>query len=229
MSIYRFTFLFAALTAGLAGTAQAQLLIPHWSIHTSLAIPQGEFADELGRTGYGLSLFAGVQVRSMPLILGIEGSLYEYGREYFRVPVSYAVPDVKYRMKTLNNFFTAHFVSRVQWRRHRIKPYAEGLIGLKVFYTETSLSNRYGGSEPSTANLTDTAFSYGAGGGVDFFVSRSFAVDIHLHAGVRYLRGCKAEYLKKGAIARTGGHYAHKASRTRTDALMPTFGISFTL
>ena len=229
MTLQRRLTLIAALFAGLTVTAQAQLLVPHWSFHGSVAIPQGEFGDILSRTGYGFSMFGGAQIHATPVILGIEASVYEYGREVSNVPILYAVPDVTYRLTTVNHIITTHFVMRLQWRKQQVKPYAEGLIGLKYFYTASSLNDRYDYSIPSSVNLRDVAFSYGVGGGVDIFVARSFGANIHINAGVRYLLGGQAEYLKQGAILRSGGEYAHKANMSRTDALMPTFGLSFTM
>ena len=210
--------------------AKAQLLVPQWSFVGSLAVPQGDFSSHLGTAAYGLSIFGGVQVRSTPVTFGIEGSVYEYGRENFHVPISDAVPDISHRFTTVNQFITVHWVTRLQWRKELVKPYVEGLLGLKYFYTQTSLNGSYDYyTVPSTTNLGDIAFSYGVGGGLDVAAWRAFDVNIRIHAGVRYLLGGPTEYLTKGAIMRSGGDYAHKAIQSRTDVLLPTIGLSFAL
>ena len=248
MTTSRCFLLCATLAASLVMDVSAQLLSPHWSIQGGVAVPQGEFAENIDRQGVGLSMFAGAQLRNTPVILGLEGSIYEYGREYFHVSIDPLVSDVTDRYETANSFISAHFVTRLQRPKGSVMPYAEGLLGLKYMVTETQLvtCDLCGASGTKTyrfenpleeavrlgvpgINQEDVSFSYGLGAGVMVLVAPAFGTNIHVNAGVRYLLGAPSEYLEEGAITRADGKVTYDVIRSRTDMLVSTLGVSFTL
>lgn len=135
-------------------------------------------------------------------------------------------------VETSNNIMLGHFVLRLQPATGAVRPYLDGLVGLKYLFTETRIENERS-EEPVAAstNFEDVAFSYGAGGGLDINVwsgpmgegKRPGSVAVNV--GVRYLFGGEAEYLKKGSIRRENGRVAYDVDRSETTLLVPQLGV----
>ena len=195
-------------------------------------IPKGEWNDAKAGAGVGYSGFIGAQIEGTPIIVGIEGSYYLYGRQQEEVPLSVVIPEVSILETTDDRVMSAHFVLRLQWRKYAIKPFAEGLLGVKYFETASTLGLWEDALYYSEVGHSDTALSYGFGGGIEIYAGRAFDVGFHIHAGARYLLGSRATYLvsnfdnlfrlKPPSDVRT-------KHRSRTDALVPVLGLSFTM
>ena len=117
-----------------------------------------------------------------------------------------------------------------------VRPYVDGLVGMKYLWTETRIENRRDFDDEPIAvstNFDDAAFSYGAGGGIDVRLydgplgEEQRPVSISLNVGVRYLFGAEAEYLKEGSIRQSGGSVRYDVERSKTDLLVPQFGVRF--
>jgi len=241
------TFVFlAVLTCSLSQTTHAQLK-PQLGLNIIAATPQNDFNRTLGAEGFGLNLSGGIGFNNTPLAIGLDLGFLVYGIEKRREPLSVTIPDLRAKVRTTNNILNAHFTTKYQHRKGGIRPYAEGLIGLRYLYTTTSIANS-GSSEDdsgiSSRNLGDTALSYGFGTGIDIalwtgLIGGEDMVDpegntikqggsigsVMLNIGVRYLWGGEAEYLRKGAITRGEGTYTMTPSRSTTDLLVPQLGI----
>lgn len=237
----------AVLTCVLFQTAHAQLK-PQLGINFIAASPQNDFNRTLGSEGFGLNLSGGVGFGTSPIAIGLDLGFLIYGIEQRREPLSVTIPDLRAKVRTTNNILNAHFTTKYQHRKGGVRPYAEGLIGLKYLYTTTSIANSGGSDEEggiSSKNLGDTALSYGFGTGVDValwtgLIGGETVVDpegntikeggalgsLVLNIGVRYLWGGEAEYLRKGAITRGEGTYTMNPSRSTTDILVPQLGVA---
>lgn len=218
--------------------AQAQVR-PHGELNLMMGLPQGEFDQRVDQLGFGLAAFGGLSVAQSPLIIGVELAGLIYGHEQRSEPFSTTIPDVVVDVETSNNMVMGHLVLRLQPQTGRLRPYGDVLFGGKYLFTQTQIENARGYDEEPIAastNFDDTALSYGLGTGVDVHLyggpmgegdDRIDHVDISFSAGVRYLFGSEADYLKKGSIRRSGGRVAYDVERSRTDMLMPQFGIKF--
>ncbi|MBO0727204.1 MAG: hypothetical protein J2P52_16485, partial [Blastocatellia bacterium] len=150
-----------------------------------------------------------------------------YGSESSREPISATIPNLRVSVHTGNFIFLPHFVLRAQRRTGPIRPYVDGLIGLKFLWTETSIEDASGGEAiASDVNLSDTAFSYGIGGGLQIPLTKGPEPRVFLDTGVRYLRGGRAAYLRKGSIAVVNGSYVYDVFSSRTDVLTVQVGVA---
>jgi opacity protein-like surface antigen len=119
-------------------------------------------------------------------------------------------------------------VLRAQPRTGPVRPYFDGLIGLKHLFTKTSISDLSDDETiASNTDLSDTALSYGFGGGLQIPLTKGPEARILLDTGVRYLRGARAEYLRKGSIREDNGLVFFDVLSSRTDVLTVQVGVIF--
>jgi len=119
-------------------------------------------------------------------------------------------------------------VLRAQPRTGPVRPYFDGLIGLKHLFTKTSISDLSDDETiASSTDLSDTALSYGFGGGLQIQLTKGPEARILLDTGVRYLRGARAVYLKKGSIREENGVVVFDVLSSRTDVLAVQIGVTF--
>lgn len=204
-------------------------------INLSLAIPQGEFADQVDNLGGGLSgefLILSPKIKS-PIGFGIDLGYYIYGMESRREPWSNTIPDVFLDVNRTNNLLNFHILFQIGLPQGRIRPYAEGLFGGSYLYTETSVSGQYNSDNiASTTNYDDWAWSYGVGGGILILLSGDPVTEdgaVYLDLKGRYLLGSEAEYLKEGSVEVIGGQVRYYPSQSKTDLLTLHAGVKIAL
>jgi|SRR5262245_30055122 len=184
-------------------------------------VPRGEFSENLTNNSYGAGVQGLVRIGSSPFLVGGDLALVIYGYESRRDPT---IPD---RVTTSNFIFVPHFVVRAQPRSGFIRPYVDGLIGLKYLWTETSIPDiSVDEGAVNDINLSDTAFSYGVGGGLQISPTKERESRFMLDIGVRYLRGGRAEYLREGSIREVNGTLVYDVFSSRTDVLAVQVGVT---
>jgi hypothetical protein len=191
-------------------------------------VPRGEFRENVTSNGYGGGGFFLVRLGPSPFLVGGDAGVVVYGSETRFEPFSTTIPNVRVRVRTSNNILLAHSVLRLQPRNGPIRPYADGLIGLKHLFTRTTISDDFDDEQiASTTDLSDTTFSYGFGGGVQVSLWQNGEQAILLDGNVRYLRGSRAEYLKKGSIRDENGQVIFDVLSSRTDVMSVQIGVTF--
>lgn len=117
---------------------------------------------------------------------------------------------------------------RAQPRSGPVRPYVDGLIGLKYLFTRTSVTDVDGDETiASDTDLGDTTFSYGVGGGLQIPLTKGRESRIILDTNVRYLRGGRADYLRRGSIIVDNGTVFYDILSSRTDVLTVQVGVMF--
>ncbi len=207
-------------------------------INFLLTFPQGEFKENSDRVGYGLGLEGAYVFPGLPAAAGIAGTFATYGSRTFNVPFSGTVQLVNVDLTTSNNIATGHIFLRLQPQEGMFRPYFEGLLGMHVFWTESSVEDeRYEDSEiAGSTNLSDVAFSYGGGGGIQFLLSSGETdepgegVELLLDLKVRFLYGGEAEYFDKESITFDGNGIPvlrrENALISTTDMLQTMIGLA---
>ncbi len=200
-------------------------------LHLSTGLPQGEMDEQIGEEAYGIGGQFFYSPAASPFALGIDLSWANYGSETRREPFSHNIPDVTVDVESLNNFVQALFVLRGQVRTGPIQPYADALIGVNYLYTETSVNGEdFDDEVASSTNMDDAALAYGFGGGVMVPVwggalNTDNVQQVLIDAGVRYIHGGEAEYLRKGGISRTRGNVKFDSVESRTDMVKLHMGV----
>lgn len=218
---------------------EAPAIRPQGSIHFVLGVPQGDFRDNVDDLGFGLDFFGGLGFGQSPLVVGLDLGFLVYGREVRNEPFSGTIPDVRVDVETTNNILKSHVVLRIQPPSGTIRPYLDGLFGLKYLFTQTRIENEgFGDQEPiaQSTNFDDVALSYGVGAGiaVELYRPRRTNQDgepnpldaLELKLGAQYLFGGEADYLREGSIRRQNGNVTFDVTRSRTTLLVPQLGVS---
>lgn len=224
---YSFVMLFMLLLFNAAHAQQA-------GINLSLAIPQGEFADEIDRMGYGVSgEFMLISPKPhFPVGFGLNIGYYVYGEESRYEPL-YNIPEVSVRVDRTNNLVNFHLVFELGLSTGRVRPYVQGLFGGEYLFTETSVKNE-SNSEPfaSSTNIDDWAWSYGVGGGLSILLTGDPVTEtgaIYLDLKGRYLFGSEAVYLREGDVEINGQQVRYHPSVSKTDLLTIHAGVRVSL
>lgn len=101
-------------------------------------IPNGQFKQNIKNNGYGGGGQFLVRVRQSPFLLGVDLGIVNYGSVSRKEPILPSIPDVRVDVSTDNNIFLAHFLVRAQPRRGDVRPYIDGLLGLKHLFNVSS-------------------------------------------------------------------------------------------
>jgi hypothetical protein len=199
-------------------------------INLSVAIPQGEFADQIDNLGYGITgelMILSPKPKS-PFGFGIDLGYYIYGSESRSEPL-YNIPEVLINVNRTNNLVNFHIVFELGLPSGRIRPYVQGLFGGSYLYTNTSVSGQNSSQEiASTTNYDDWAWSYGAGGGVSILLTGDPVTEdgaIYLDFRGKYLFGSEATYLKEGAVEVIGQQVRYYPSNSKTDLISVHAGV----
>ncbi len=198
-------------------------------LNFTLAFPQGEFNDNLKKTGIGLSgdFMFWNPTPILPFSAGINIGYLNFGSESRREPFSLPIPDVTVDVDRTNNLFNFHILFQIAPASGIIRPYAEALFGGSYFYTETSISSQGNQNVASNTNFDDFAWNYGAGAGFLIQVSSDSEDEISsvfIDLKVRYMFGSEAEYLKEGSVTIDNGKVSYNISKSKTDILSAHIG-----
>lgn len=206
------------------------------SVHFMMGMPQGEFKQNVDSAGFGGSGSFAYRFKRSPLTLGVSTGVLVYGSETRPEFLSDLIPEVVVDVTTRNYILTCHLVLRAQLPKGTFRPYIEGLAGFHYLWTETGVYDQGCCHEriASTVNLSDFAWSFGAGCGVMMKVYEKrtktdrYPLAMHVDLGACYLKGGKAEYLRKGSIFQENGRLVHDFGMSQTDLLTARLGLSFT-
>ncbi|MFC1651177.1 hypothetical protein ACFL2X_06360 [Candidatus Latescibacterota bacterium] len=196
--------------------------------------PKGELKDNLNRNGYGISGMGLVKPNlQVPLKIGFELGYINYGTESRSEQFSSTIPDVMVRVRRYNNIFLSHLVLRAQKDMGIFSPYVDGLFGLTYLWTNTSVEGEDTSIQfASSNNSSDSALSYGFGGGIMCNVwsgtnQTTDDVKVYIDLKIRYLYGGEAEYLKKGAISiDDNNNVANDIIESETDMMLYKIGLA---
>ncbi|UCE43140.1 MAG: hypothetical protein JSV17_09420 [Candidatus Aminicenantes bacterium] len=197
--------------------------------------PQREFKQNVKRAGIGGSGYFAYKFKNSPFSAGASLGILVYGSETRAEFLAASIPEVEVNVTTRNYILMCHLVFRVQPLEGDFRPYAEGLAGFHHLWTETGIYDRGYCHEriASSVNLSDFAWSFGAGCGVmiKVFEHRKngnrnlFAMFIDL--GARFLKGGRAEYLHEGSICQKNEQLIYDVKMSDTDLVTARLGLSF--
>ncbi|HVE33349.1 MAG TPA: hypothetical protein VNC18_07330 [Gemmatimonadaceae bacterium] len=160
--------------------------------------PQGSLGQNIAR-GYGVDgayLFRLDHQGWFSLRLG--AGIVDYGHEAQHVPLSPTIGRVQVKIKTTNYLSQLTVGPQLTWPRGLFRPYVNAGIGGQVFWTESAVEDvgSDDSSDLSTTNQSDWTSAWTLGTGVYVPVSRGVSID----AGVQFVQGGRAQYLKPGSI-----------------------------
>ena len=198
-----------------------------------VGIPQGEFDEQIDQLGFGGRIQGAIGMEGMPFMIGADFGYMLLGHERRNEPFSTTIPDVTVDVVTDNNMASGHLFVRLSPDMPVFRPYADALVGFKYLFTETRITNEnFDEAEIArSTNFSDTALSYGFGGGLQLRVFNGEGREdspssVYLDFGAKYLIGSEAAYLKEGSIRRENGQVTFDVSKSETTLLNILFGVS---
>ncbi len=219
--------LLAAIVLG-TGPAKAQ---HQAGARLDLALPQGDFSDNLEDPGFGLDGHYAYNVTPMTAF-GVYMGYLMYGRET-RTDRHPLVGD--FNIVTSNNIFSMGLLAQLKGADGPVVPYVEGRFGFQYLWTESKLEDDDWANNEAiaeTVNYDDFALVYGGGGGISFRLSQGQGPGnpgVFLDLKVLYLLGANAEYLTEDDIDIDANEEpVFDANESNTDLMHYQLGVSFT-
>lgn len=177
------------------GQSQSEETVPVTSqggLSYSASIPTGDLADALGgRTAQGIDLYAGIRAGSLPLYVGIDFDLGQYGSE--SRSVDFIGVDGTFETRSL--LYQPQLSVRYQRTTGMLRPFVEGLVGANVLTTNTTWSD-FGETvdAPESSDKTSATFNAGVGLGLDFRLLRVKPLGVlGLTGSFHYIYGGEAD------------------------------------
>ncbi|MBN8578839.1 MAG: hypothetical protein J0L66_18010 [Cytophagales bacterium] len=194
-----------------------------------VAVPSQEFRkvieNSFGNLGYGLN--AGLvlsplgEKKPSPILLGLDFGYFTYGNEKQKGTAS-APP-----LKTSHNVFTWNALARLKPRheKNRIIPFADGLLGLKLFNSTTKIDKNVVDIIFNTDqrevinNVKDTGLNYGLGAGFYTNPKKNSAAGFQLR--VLYLWGDEVKYVVRNSVqVDNNGFVTYQTNRANTSMVI---------
>jgi hypothetical protein len=230
------------------GNSDSTSELPTVNVQAGLALevglPRNEFRENITNPGFGIGGYFAVAPHEAPIAYGLEFNYLMYGHETKSVPFNgSSVGRVNVDLQTTNSIASGHLFLRLQPQKGMLRPYLDMLGGFNYLSTNSTIEDERTQEDiAGSINFQDAAFSYGAGAGVMFELSRGeFGEDEKgvKHFGstlldfrVRYMRGGEAEYLREGSIKEDpndASKVIYDVHKSRTDLLRFQIGVAISL
>lgn len=199
-----------------------------------LGFPTGEFKTTLGnKTGIGLG--GDLQFRLIkegPIYAGIHLNYISF--ESFEQEYQFKLGSFNKQIKVSagTNLFAGYGTFRYIAPVKYVKPYIEGMIGVKNLYLRKTLeeyNNQNSAWEKTDSDTKgDFALGYGVTGGLFFHVGKNMAIDLKC---AYILGGTATSFKKKEVIDETqfekDPFSAFESFKSKTDMIIPQIGVIF--
>ena len=202
-----------------------------FGLNFQLGLPVGALKDNLDRTGWGFGgSFIGRLGSEKPIYAGLDLSFQTLDRESLVEQEIINGIVEEFRVTTKNHLMNAHFLVRYQPEvNFFIRPFVEGMLGTKVFYTRTAITDLANSSETLSSDFDRGDWAASIGGGVGFQINLKND-QLYLEGRCVYLKGTSAEYLVRDPDNTTGfldPIEAFEPKNSVTDVIIPQIGLKF--
>jgi len=183
----------------------------------AVAVPQGEFSDNVTNNGYGVDVDGGWYVFNGPIALGLTIIGAQYGRLTRNIPYSYFSSAVTITETTQSGILVLNPYVRPTLRLGDFSFYTKLFGGYHKLSTETKIQNDDQVNNSNNENddapeyiarstvASDGAFNYGFGLGLRFRLFRgrkqpdgSMSSPTLINLELKWSKGGEAEYLNAG-------------------------------
>ena len=182
-----------------------------------VAVPQGEFSNNVTNNGYGIDFDGGWYVFNGPIALGMSIIGAQYGRLTRNIPYSYFSSAVTLTETTQSGILELNPYVRPTLRLGDFSFYTKLFGGYHILSTETKIQNDDQVNNSNNDNndapeyiarstvASDEAFNYGFGLGLRFRLFRgrkkpdgSMSSPTRINLELKWSKGGEAEYLNAG-------------------------------
>ncbi|HVU02956.1 MAG TPA: hypothetical protein VHE30_14450 [Polyangiaceae bacterium] len=193
----------------------------HFALHAVTAEPFGTGSHALDRWGYGLGFSLGAGYGRIPVTLGVDFVGVAWGSGGTNDPVLLNGSPVAAEITRRDRAIFYDLWLRVEPPFFSVRPYVEGVLGVKGLYTVSSLRLIGGEGETRATTPEEPASTIGFGLGLDvLFARNATGAAAYASLGFRRLHGGRAAF--SGAFE--SGETAH--FETSTDTTLVLAGIT---
>ncbi|MCB0746803.1 MAG: hypothetical protein KDC90_05005 [Ignavibacteriae bacterium] len=198
-----------------------------------ILFPQGEFKQNIGENGYGISFNGSYKFKGTPFSLGLNTGWARYGSE---TRTETLIWPVRVDVTTGNDIYFAQLFSRIELDAGFIKPYGEILFGFNYLNTNTEISDVdvFGFDDiASDTQFDDINLSYGFAAGAmikiyDYKGGNDYLDKLFFDFRMSYMQGGNAEYLKEGDLIKgANNEILFNKSQSAIDYVTINVGLSF--
>lgn len=207
---------------------------PFLKINTNfqVGVPVHEFYEKLNDVAVGAGFEVIGKLRKIPVWAGVQSGYSLFDRESRKFFDDIEGVENEYEWKTRNNLWLLHGMFRIQPKTNFfIRPYFNGLVGFKRFYTKTNLTDPDvdEGNIESYLDHSDWAFSYGGSFGFEIPLSKNDEAVLDIRCS--YFQGVHAQYYVRNENALPSNETldAFELKRSSTPLLLPQIGVTFNL
>ncbi|MCW5911798.1 MAG: hypothetical protein KIT62_12025 [Cyclobacteriaceae bacterium] len=212
---------------GLAANSQDSVRFStiHFFGGAQVAVPSREFREVInnsfGNLGYGLNFGLVLsplgEKKPSPVLLGADFGFFTYGNE--KQKGNSGTPP----LKTTHNVFTWNGMARLKPKhdKGRVIPFADGLLGLKLFNSKTKIDKDVTDIIFNTDqrevinNVKDTGLNYGLGLG--FYTNPKKTTHPGFQLRVLYLWGDEVKYVVRNSVKMdNNGFVTYQTDRANT-------------
>ena len=210
------------------------------NISFAVAVPQGEFSDNVTNNGYGVDLDGGWYVFNGPIALGMNIIWAQYGRLTRNIPYSYFSSAVTLTETTQSGILVLNPYIRPTLRLGDFSFYTKLLGGYHILSTETKIQNDDQVNNSNNENndapeyiarstvASDGAFNYGFGLGLRFSLFRGKNLpDGSMSSEAEYLNAGKEGSIEFSDPADGPVTTAFYPEKSKTDLFTISIGIGF--
>jgi len=199
-----------------------------WGLDFLGAFPKGDLDDNIDDDGLGFALYGGYRPAHSPFVIGLDLAFINYGSTSYKGPFRDCCRDLE-EVETNNNIAMGHLFFKVQPEVGAIRPYFEGLVGVKSFFTTTTFREDDAFDSDTDREFDDTSVSYGGGLGLALILRdgklRS-GPTVALNLGARYLFGGETDYVVEESVEIDGTLVDFDVTASDTDMLVARVGFS---
>ena len=199
-----------------------------WGLDFLGAFPKGDLADNIDDDGLGFAIYGGYRPAHSPFIVGLDLAFVNYGSTSYKGPFRECCRDLE-EVETNNNIAMGHLFFRVQPDVGALRPYFEGLVGVKSFFTTTTFREDDVFDSDTDREFDDTAVSYGGGVGLSLILrdgNLRSGPTVALNFGARYLFGGETDYVVEESVEINGTQVDFDVVASKTDILVARVGFS---
>ena len=193
------------------------------------SVPQGEFQDNVQKSGQGFSIYGGYNPDKLPFAAGLKVDFLFYGGDekmfkYTKPGGWNAGVDT---VSTQTIIFPISFFVRIQPNLGGfLYPYAEGFAGVTLLDVSADYKPYWGPKD--TKSKFSAALHYGGGAGLMFSIARHDEItdpvrQILVDIGMRYLSGNETDFATARIMPDTSVEF--KEFRSRTDLVQLMVGV----
>lgn len=204
------------------------------AVSLQTALPQGDFALDVPKAGYGANFQLGFRLPNLPLEIGTSFDFIFYGyQQAGRTIGPTAQPNFEILVDRFQYMLPLHLHMRYAPVWGKFSPHAEIFGGMRLIASRTRATGNALITTPENpeafsarADYYDFTYSYGVGAGIAYTLADFSNIKYQFILGSRLLRGGKANYLSTNDLQLNGNQLVYTPRYNESNLVLLQLGFS---